>query len=170
MEWNALTYAGHTVWNVHNERTGDGYKDGEKTTAPLAMGHPARYAPSFDQRCSCRGVFRAVGEPRHRQQTRSSPRVPAFRPASSPDGNRWYGNRTAKAEFCRVKTPAGSRNLPVAKVDSVVVEIVANDLASSDWAIRALKARQQDVCCLARWGNLPRAKLRSPRSRHARAG
>jgi hypothetical protein len=19
MEWNALTYAGHTVWNVHNE-------------------------------------------------------------------------------------------------------------------------------------------------------
>ena len=29
-EWNALTYAGHTVWNVHNEQTSDGYKDGEK--------------------------------------------------------------------------------------------------------------------------------------------
>ena len=26
-EWNALTYAGHTVWNVHNEQTPDGYKD-----------------------------------------------------------------------------------------------------------------------------------------------
>ena len=30
-EWNALTYAGHTVWNVHNEKTkGSGYKGGTK--------------------------------------------------------------------------------------------------------------------------------------------
>jgi DNA invertase Pin-like site-specific DNA recombinase len=30
-EWNALTYAGHTVWNVHNERNPDGsYKTGTK--------------------------------------------------------------------------------------------------------------------------------------------
>ncbi len=31
MEWNALTYAGHTVWNVHAERiAGGGYKGGAK--------------------------------------------------------------------------------------------------------------------------------------------
>jgi len=31
MEWNALTYAGHTVWNVHAERVdGGGYKGGSK--------------------------------------------------------------------------------------------------------------------------------------------
>lgn len=31
MEWNALTYAGHTVWNVHAERVpGGGYKGGTK--------------------------------------------------------------------------------------------------------------------------------------------
>lgn len=31
MKWNALTYAGHTVWNVHNEKTkGSGYKGGVK--------------------------------------------------------------------------------------------------------------------------------------------
>lgn len=30
MEWNALTYAGHTVWNVHNEVGTDGYKGGTK--------------------------------------------------------------------------------------------------------------------------------------------
>ena len=30
MEWNALTYAGHTVWNVHNEHSRDGYKGGTK--------------------------------------------------------------------------------------------------------------------------------------------
>ncbi len=31
MEWNALTYAGHTVWNVHAERIpGGGYKGGAK--------------------------------------------------------------------------------------------------------------------------------------------
>lgn len=31
MEWNALTYAGHTVWNVHTERIpGGGYKGGTK--------------------------------------------------------------------------------------------------------------------------------------------
>jgi site-specific DNA recombinase len=30
IEHNALTYAGHTVWNVHNERTKDGYVGGKK--------------------------------------------------------------------------------------------------------------------------------------------
>jgi hypothetical protein len=30
MEWNALTYAGHTVWNVHAERDGGGYVGGSK--------------------------------------------------------------------------------------------------------------------------------------------
>lgn len=30
IEWNALTYAGHTVWNVHNERTGGRYAVGSK--------------------------------------------------------------------------------------------------------------------------------------------
>jgi DNA invertase Pin-like site-specific DNA recombinase len=30
VEWNALTYAGHTVWNVHNEFNRDGYKGGTK--------------------------------------------------------------------------------------------------------------------------------------------
>lgn len=31
LEWNALTYAGHTVWNVHTERLpGGGYKGGTK--------------------------------------------------------------------------------------------------------------------------------------------
>lgn len=31
IEWNALTYAGHTVWNVHNEfKKGEGYKAGQK--------------------------------------------------------------------------------------------------------------------------------------------
>jgi site-specific DNA recombinase len=30
IEWNALTYAGHTVWNVHNERRDGGYIGGRK--------------------------------------------------------------------------------------------------------------------------------------------
>ncbi|MFZ6676078.1 hypothetical protein [Undibacterium sp. Xuan67W] len=30
IEWNALTHAEHTVWNVHNERTEDGYVNGAK--------------------------------------------------------------------------------------------------------------------------------------------
>ena len=30
VEWNALTYAGHTVWNVHSEQTEDGYAGGTK--------------------------------------------------------------------------------------------------------------------------------------------
>lgn len=30
IEWNALTYAGHTIWNVHNEKTDEGYKGGVK--------------------------------------------------------------------------------------------------------------------------------------------
>jgi hypothetical protein len=33
IEWNALTYAGHTVWNVHNEYTPGGYASGSKRRA-----------------------------------------------------------------------------------------------------------------------------------------
>jgi len=45
-EWNALTYAGITVWNVHNEKTDDGYKGGTKrrpraTGSYSAAPHPA---------------------------------------------------------------------------------------------------------------------------------
>lgn len=36
MEWNALTYAGHTVWNVHNEfHRGSGYR-GQSKRKPRA--------------------------------------------------------------------------------------------------------------------------------------
>jgi len=35
-----------------------------------------------------------------------------------------------------------ARNMPVAKVESIVVETVATDLASSAWAAEALKATQ----------------------------
>jgi hypothetical protein len=30
IEWNALTYAGHTIWNVHAERQGGEYVGGSK--------------------------------------------------------------------------------------------------------------------------------------------
>lgn len=30
IEWNALTYAGHTVWGVHAERVGGAYVGGAK--------------------------------------------------------------------------------------------------------------------------------------------
>ena len=33
VEWNALTYAGHTVWNVHNEYNRGGYLTGHKRRA-----------------------------------------------------------------------------------------------------------------------------------------
>ena len=42
-----------------------------------------------------------------------------------------------------MKTDSSSRNLPVGKVDSIVVETVADDLASSAWAAQALKATQE---------------------------
>lgn len=33
LEWQALTYAGHTVWNMHSERSGGGAKGGRKRRA-----------------------------------------------------------------------------------------------------------------------------------------
>jgi site-specific DNA recombinase len=142
MEWNALTYAGHTVWNVHNEQTSEGCKDGEKRRACEEWviqrnTHDALISDAVAEALLAQLESLGTGNTRDR--------APAFLLSGllrAPNGERWYGKRTSTAEFYRVKTADGSRNLPAGKVDTIVVDAVANDLASSDWALRAFKATQ----------------------------
>ena len=173
-EWNALTYAGHTVWNVHNEQTPDGYKEGEKRRPRDQWviqrdTHPALISDAVAEALLVQLETLGTGKSRDR--------APAFLLSGllrTPSGDRWYGNRTAKAGFYRVKTSAGSRNMPVAKVDSIVVETVATDLASSEWAAEALKATQA-MFAVSHADEIAAAKaqiaaLRGPRQPHGGHG
>ena len=82
MEWNALTYAGHTVWNVHNEQTPEGYKDGEKRRPreQWVIQRDTHHALISD--AVAEALLGATRNAWHGQHSRSSPGVPIVGPAT----------------------------------------------------------------------------------------
>ena len=113
MEWNALTYAGHTVWNVHNEIGSDGYKGGLKRRPR------SEWVIQRDTHEAL--ISEAIAETlltRLDQANRRGPREPRSTSflltglLKTPGGDVWRANRTAKAEYYRFTTRDGVRNVP----------------------------------------------------------
>ena len=130
MEWNALCYAGHTVWNVHAEFGSGGYKGGSKRRPRSEW---------IIQRDTHEALIsETLAETLLAQLESANRNGPRDRGASylltgllkTPDGHAWHGNRTAKAEFYRSTGKAPARNMPAAKVETLVVASVARDLIS----------------------------------------
>jgi site-specific DNA recombinase len=134
IEWNALTYAGHTIWNVHNERGPDGYKGGTKrrprdqwiiqrdTHEPLIT---EQEAEAILARLSCHSA-------------RASRRTPAAYLLTgilkAPIGQAWHGDKGGEYYRC------GSRSLSTKAIDKAVISKVSEDLQSHGFAA-ALAAR-----------------------------
>ena len=143
MEWNALTYAGHTVWNVHNEVGTDGYKGGTKRRPRSEW---------VIQRDTHQGLISdAVAEALLARMENADRNAPRQRASShllsgllkTPDGTPWRANRTAKSEFYRVAVANRSRNMPAARVETAVVETVSRDLLSPEFVRAALKSTRE---------------------------
>lgn len=137
VEWNALTYAGHTVWNVHAEREGGSYVGGSKRrprsewviqrdTHPALIGDDdaeailARLEANNGQRAAARrargdgllsGLLFTDGKPWHRE---------------GPE----YRLRSAK------------RSVAAAGIEDAVLGRIYQDLIAPDMARRLLEATQ----------------------------
>ncbi len=143
MEWNALTYAGHTVWNVHNEVGSDGYKGGTKRRprTEWVMQHNTHEALISD----------AIAEVLLAQLEQANRTNPRDRHGSllltgllkSPQGVSWRANRTSKAAFYRITGQGATRNIPSTKVDTTVVQAVARDLLSPGFITAAVKSTRE---------------------------
>jgi hypothetical protein len=143
MEWNALTYAGHTVWNVHNEHGTDGYKGGVKRRPRNEWvmqrdTHPALISDAAAE--TLLANLEAAGQPDGRDRGGTYLLTGLLR---TPSGVPWQGNRTAKAEFYRARFGKSSRKMPTSKVDAAVIDTVARDLQSAEFVAAAVKATRE---------------------------
>lgn len=144
MEWNALQYAGHTVWNVHAEKTDSGYAGGSKRR-PRADWvirkdtHPALIsdadAEAILSRLQARAEARRAARVVERDRTSEALLGGRLR---APDGRKYW----AEADRYRLKgTP--SRSIARGRVDEVVLERVLDDLASGDFAIALMRGTRE---------------------------
>lgn len=132
MEWNALTYAGHTVWNVHNEYLpGEGYKGGEKRRArdewmiqrethpALITDEEAEAIVAQLEASKCKRIYRG-----------KSPYLLAGL-LKTPAGDPWHGD---SADQYRARPSHGrGRRILKKKIEDVIVGQVLADMQSREF-------------------------------------
>jgi DNA invertase Pin-like site-specific DNA recombinase len=143
IEWNALTYAGHTVWNVHNETTKDGYVGGTKRRPREEWIIQRETHPALITDAEAEAILDRL----------SRGRLPNYRTRTghllsgvlvTPDGVAWHGN----GELYR----SGKKNIKAERVDGAVLAQVTTDLQSpafikslTESAHRAVKLTDDDA-------------------------
>ena len=141
MEWNALTYAGHTVWNRHNElEPGGGYRGGRKMR-PRSEWHVTRdthEALITDEEAEAilaQLEGSAIGEAVSRAKRGLSDYL-LTGILQAPDGRPWEG---VQRRWYRTRYVRGhrSRQVSMDAVDAAVVGQLVRDLTSPAF-IRAL--------------------------------
>ena len=133
MEWNALTYAGHTVWNVHAEREGGAYIGGSKrrprpdwhishnTHTPLISEQEAEFLIDNLENSK-------IGKAVARAKAAGSPYLltPLL---ETPDGRTWKGERQ---RYYRLKAEDGKPGnmVPLDPLQGAVLDQVMADAQS----------------------------------------
>ena len=156
MEWNALTYAGHTVWNVHNEfERGRGYENRTKRRprsdwvirrdTHVALIDDAEAAVLIEQ------LEQTVHKP-----YRTSAAYLLTGLLKTPAGEPWHGNGAGRYRMKRNRV-----NVPQRSLEDGLIKQVANDLRSDTFAHHL--AREAQRYCTAHRAD-PAAELR-PRLR-----
>lgn len=119
-EWNALTYAGHTVWNVHNQRTTEGYKTGAKRKPRGEWLINYDTHPGVITTEQAEALIARLERGRTRYNSRSNYLLAGI--MATPDGRAWQGN----AGYYRT----GSKNISAPRLEEVVLAQLARDLDS----------------------------------------
>jgi DNA invertase Pin-like site-specific DNA recombinase len=143
IEWNALTYAGHTVWNVHNEFGSEGYKGGVKRRPRSEWVIQRDTHPALVSDAVAETVLQQIERASHSDTRQSAATYLLTGLLKTPAGAPWHGNRTVRSEFYRAQTTAGSRSMLAARVDRAVVETVAKDLQSPHFVAAAVKSLRE---------------------------
>jgi len=142
MEWNALTYAGHSVWNQHSERLpSGGYKGGIKHRPREEWiiqhdTHPALISTEQAEQLLDRLFNSDVRKSISAAKTAGSNYLLTGL-LETPDGTRWKGSRSRGNTYYRTQKTKGGRYVPVDAVDVPVLEQLRSDLQSQAF-IKAL--------------------------------
>ena len=134
-EWNALTYAGHTVWNTHNARTGDGYQKGEKRRprAEWIVQRDTHMALITDDQAEA-----ILARLENSTQGKRRQRVSDYLLTGllvTPAGTAWHGDAGTYR--------SGNRRVVAAQIERAVLDQVAGDWSTPAFADTLLASARQ---------------------------
>lgn len=141
IEWNALTYAGHTVWNVHAEREGGGYVGGAKRRprSEWVVQRDTHEALITDEQAEALlghlegRAGKRLAEPRFRKSVALLGGI-----LFAPDGVKWWSERD------RYRYPGERKvSVPTAAIENPVIDQVLEDLASAEFAERLVESTRR---------------------------
>ncbi|MGO1072681.1 recombinase family protein [Lysobacter sp. CA199] len=136
LEWNALTYAGHTVWNVHAERAGSSYVGGEKRRPRSEWviqrdTHPALITDTEAQLLLDR--LEKLAKSKATQQSEQRDRDSSALLGGllfAPDGSKWW----TETDRYRYDQKGLVRSVSRPVIEAQFIEQVLEDLNSPDFA------------------------------------
>lgn len=151
IEWNALTYAGHTVWNVHNEKTrGSGYKGGTKRRprSEWVVAKNTHEALITDEEANA--ILTKLEESSNSRSRRSPAKYLLSGLLKTPKGEPWHGDG-GKRYATKAKSSEANRKVSQQRLEKAVLDQVMKDLQSPEFitqltreAIKYREAHQVD--------------------------
>ncbi|MBE0615234.1 MAG: recombinase family protein [Burkholderiales bacterium] len=134
LEWNALTYAGHTVWNVHNERVGGKYAGGVKRRPREEWQMQRDTHPALITEAEAEAILARLAINPHIGQRAASYSYLLSGLLVDPLGNKWQGDRDGEGNGTFYRAPGKGRRVIAEKLDSRVITQVVRDLRSKEFA------------------------------------
>lgn len=139
MEWQALTYAGHTVWNVHNEMTTDGYAGGTKRRPRSEWLVTQDTHPALITTAEAETILQELerGQERRRRATDHTYLLAGM--LVTPDGRQWAG-----ADGNAYRLGKGQR-IASRRVDDAVIARLQADLQADETVDRIMGSMRRIV-------------------------
>ena len=146
MEWNALTYAGHTVWNVHNENTkGSGYKGGTKRRprSEWVVAENTHEALITSEEAEAILTQLEVSSSSRSRRTPASYLLTGI--LKTPNGDPWHGDGEQRYAV-KAKSATRKRKVSQERLEQAVLDQVMRDLISPKFikqlTLEAMKYRE----------------------------
>jgi site-specific DNA recombinase len=133
MEWNALTYAGHTVWNVHNEKSlGSGYKGGTKRRPRSEWVIAENTHEALITNEEADAILSRLEKSSNSRRRRTPANYLLTGILKTPNGDPWYGNG-GKRYATSAKTTTTNRKVCQDRLEQAVLNQVMKDLLSPEF-------------------------------------
>ncbi|BAP87332.1 uncharacterized protein E1O_02010 [Burkholderiales bacterium GJ-E10] len=159
MEWRALTYAGHTVWNVHSERSGGSYAAGTKRRPRSEWVITRDTHDAFITNAEAEAILQQLEQSASRR-TRSSDRSYLLAGLLvSPDETPWHGEWDQKVDQPFYRMRKGTR-IAARRVDDAVIDHVFTDL-QADESVNAIVAHMREMLSPPDTGQIRQAETQA---------
>lgn len=134
IEWNALTYAGHTVWNVHNEKTDEGYKGGVKRRPRAEWLMQRDTHPPLITDAEAEAILQKLEAGRIKTyKTRAKHLLTGM--LATADGDPMHGD----GQYYR----AGKKSVKASRVDGAILNQIVEDLRSESFCKALVKSARK---------------------------